>query len=87
MFGLIFWALLIALVIWLLYRDFKKRSERHLDSNGYYRDGYGELVHRRVAYKYVYDYPHKHKKRFGEYEIHHIDGNKTNNHPNNFHKC
>ena len=64
--GFVVIILILLFLLWSWY-DFKKRGEKHKDANGYYRDGYGNLVHRKVAYKYVYDYPGKHKKRFGEY--------------------
>ena len=78
----IIWVI-IAIIIWLIYRHYKKLTFREIDTRGYYRNGYGKLVHRDVAYKQVYDYPRKHTKRFGDYDIHHIDRNKLNNHPSN----
>lgn len=53
----------------------KKLNLIPVDSNGYERDGFGKLIHRKVAFKHLYSYP-KYPKRFGSYDIHHIDGNK-----------
>ncbi len=75
--------LILAFILWLICRHFVKKFSRHIDSRGYIRDGYDELIHRKVAYKHVYDYPNKHKKRFRYYDIHHIDRNKKNNEPEN----
>ena len=80
--SLITW-IIIAIVIWLIYRHIQKSTSRHIDSRGYERNGYGDLIHRKVAYNCLYDYPNTHNKRFGSYDIHHIDRNKLNNHPNN----
>lgn len=74
--------ILLAIVFWVWY-DLTKKAERHLDQRGYYRNGYGRLVHRIVAYNFLYDYPLVHPLRFGEYDVHHIDRNKLNNHPGN----
>ena len=74
--------IIIAIIIWLIYRHYKKKNTIHLDHRGYERDGYEELIHRKVAYKHLYEYP-KYPKRFGSYEIHHIDENKRNNSPDN----
>lgn len=57
-------------------------GERHMDNKGYMRDGYGVLVHRKVAFNYIYN-KHTYPLRFGAYDIHHIDRNKTNNNPSN----
>lgn len=73
----------ILIVIWLIYRYCKKTNSREVDFRGYERNGYdGRLISRKVAYKHIYSYP-KYPKRFSEYDIHHIDGNKRNNSPNN----
>ena len=79
---LLFWSLVILFIVWRIYSDLKKKSERHLDNNGYYRNGYGRLVHRDVAFRYLYDYPNHHL-RFREYDIHHKDRNKLNNNLDN----
>ena len=56
-----------------------------IDKKGYFRFKDSEnLVHRWVAYKYIYkpnkkEYPFK----FSEYQIHHINRNKLNNNVNN----
>jgi hypothetical protein len=75
--GLIY-IFILFLIAWLIYRHVQKLNERHEDSRGYYRNGYGELVHRRLAWKYIYSYP-KYSRQFRYYDIHHIDGNKKNN--------
>lgn len=72
----------IGLSIWFIYNHIKKLGELNEDTRGYYRNGYGRLVHRIVAYKYLYSYPF-HSLRFGEYDVHHKDGNKKNNLPSN----
>ena len=77
------WLGIIAFVIWRIYDYFKKITTIEVDSRGYLRNGYGRLVHRDIAFKQLYNYPGKHSLRFREYDIHHIDGNKTNNHPDN----
>ena len=81
--ALIIWFGIIALIIWLIYRHFKKLTTIHLDSRGYERDGYNKLIHRKIAYKYLYHYPDEHPLRFGEYVVHHKDRNKRNNSPEN----
>tara|TARA_Y100000310_G_scaffold341218_1_gene439679 strand:+ start:8041 stop:8415 length:375 start_codon:yes stop_codon:yes gene_type:complete len=55
------------------------------DANGYFRyKDTDRLVHRDVAYKYLFE-PNQSKMphRFSSYQVHHIDRNKTNNHPSN----
>lgn len=74
---------IIAIIILLIYRHYKKLTFREMDKRGYLRNGYGRLVHRDIAYKQLYNYPNKHNRRFREYDIHHIDRNKLNNHPSN----
>ena len=74
--------IIIALLMWWAYHNYKKRNERNLDARGYLRDGYGRLVHRRVAYKHLYN-RWKYPERFKSYDIHHKDGNKQNNSPDN----
>jgi len=60
-----------------------KYKETFIDDRGYERSVDTErLVHRDVAYDFIYD-PEKYKYRFGDYVIHHIDRNKLNNHPDN----
>lgn len=79
---ILFWGVIIFLLIWWIYYDYKKQNERTIDDRGYERDGYGRLVHRKVAYKHLYS-SWKYPERFGSYDIHHIDGNKRNNSPDN----
>ena len=50
----------------------------YVDDNGYERNGYGRLIHRKVAFENDYkkgSYP----KKFREYDVHHKDRNKKNN--------
>lgn len=75
--------IILAIILWLIYRHIKKSTSRYVDERGYERNGYGNLIHRKVAYRYLYDYPNTHTRRFGEYDIHHIDENKRNNSPDN----
>lgn len=70
-------------IIFLIIHHIKTLNTLIVDSRGYERDGYGTLIHRKVAYKYLYNYPNLHHLRFGEYDIHHIDRNKRNNSPEN----
>ena len=74
---------ILGIILWIVYNNYKKGKSRNLDHRGYERDGYGKLIHRKVAYNCLYDYPHTYNKRFGEYDIHHTDGNKLNNSPEN----
>jgi len=76
--GLIYLAIFL-FVVWRFLEHLKKLNERHIDLRGDYRNGYGKLIHRDIAYKEIYQYPLKHKLRFGDYDIHHIDKNKLNN--------
>lgn len=78
------WTILIilAIILWIIYRYYKKEVSKNLDHRGYERDGFGDLIHRKVAYTHLYDYP-KYPKRFRSYDVHHIDGNKRNNSPDN----
>ncbi|MBA7597938.1 hypothetical protein ES703_04946 [subsurface metagenome] len=76
------WLGIIAIIIWLIWRHYKKITIIHIDIRGYERDGYNRLIHRKVAYKYIYSYP-EYSERFGSYDIHHKDGNKRNNSPDN----
>ncbi len=78
--GFITWIVII-IILWLIWRHYKKITTIHTDSRGYERDGYGELIHRKVAYKYLYN--GNYTERFGSYDIHHIDRNKRNNSPDN----
>ena len=82
MWEVLFWLVVIAVIVWLVYDHNKKLNERNEDARGYYRNGYGRLVHRDTAFKCLYSYP-KYPLRFREYDIHHKDRNKKNNHPDN----
>ncbi len=74
--------IILAILLWVIYRYYKKDTSSNLDHRGYERDGFGGLIHRKVAYQYLYSYP-KYPKRFRSYDIHHIDGDKRNNSPDN----
>jgi hypothetical protein len=53
--------------------------DTYTDEHGYRRfSDSDKLVHRWVAYKYLYD-PAHYSDPFSYYQIHHIDGNKLNN--------
>lgn len=54
----------------------------YVDDNGYMRDGYGRLIHRKVAFEYNYKNGN-YSKKFWEYDVHHKDRNKKNNSPGN----
>ena len=61
------------------------RKQTYLDDEGYSRYKYSDkLVHRQNAYKYIY-LPNRseYSLSFGKYQVHHIDGNKRNNHSDN----
>ena len=79
--GWITW-IVIAIILWLIWRHYKKLNTISIDGRGYERDGYGKLIHRKVAYKYLYNYP-EYPERFGSYDVHHRDRNKRNNSPEN----
>ena len=54
----------------------------YTDEKGYKR--YSNLVHRRKAYKEIYQKdPHSYSKPFSQYVVHHKDGNKKNNNVDN----
>lgn len=56
--------------------------QRYKDNHGYIRETkeHSNAWHRKVAYYKIYlKNREKYPLPFGEYEIHHIDGNKTNN--------
>ena len=59
---------------------------KEIDKNGYERGEikHSDLIHRQVAYHKIY-LPNKedYSLRFSEYIVHHIDGNKLNNHSSN----
>lgn len=63
----------------------RKRNQTYIDENGYsrYQDS-DKLVHRQNAYKYIY-LPDKESfdLPFSRYVVHHVDGNKRNNHSDN----
>ena len=96
-FILIIIVLVIALFIFnkLFLRKFQNNSNKdaynihidriptnYIDNRGYERDGYGDLVHRNIAYEEIYKDGYmsgEYEKRFSDYDVHHIDGNKRNN--------
>jgi len=54
------------------------------DDNGYQRKGHSNLVHRQRAFHHIYlANRKKYPLPFEAYEIHHIDGDKTNNRMDN----
>ena len=56
----------------------------YLDHLGYYRfRNSGILVHRVIAHKEYLAHPEKYPLPFGAYTVHHKDGCRTNNRPNN----
>ena len=57
----------------------------YIDENGYKRfNDSDKLVHRWVAYKYIYkDNKNKYKYNFEDYIVYHIDKNKLNNNSSN----
>ena len=60
-------------------------EEFYIDERGYMRyKKDGKLIHRDIAFKEIYrknrnSFP----RRFSEYVVHHMDGNKLNNSPSN----
>jgi septal ring factor EnvC (AmiA/AmiB activator) len=60
-------------------------EDYYLDERGYKRyKKDGKLVHRDIAFLEVYRKSrHSFPKRFSEYDVHHMDGNKLNNLPSN----
>jgi len=58
----------------------------HVDRNGYERGSveHSDLIHRQIAYYALY-LPNRHlyPRRFREYQVHHVDGDKRNNSPGN----
>jgi len=80
--GIIVGIVIFLLILWAIIYDHKKQKERTIDERGYERDGYGRLVHRKVAWKHLYSYP-KYRGKFRNYDVHHKDGNKRNNNPDN----
>ena len=84
--GLIILGFIIGFIIVWIANFYKKHFVRYIDSRGYERNGWGDLIHRNIAYHYLYVEGYKMGKytlRFGEYDIHHKDRNKRNNHPDN----
>lgn len=69
------------------------KPKEFLDARGYTRrreflsfskDEDCGLLHRKMAYSHLYyGNRHKYPRRFREYEVHHKDRNKLNNHPSN----
>ena len=57
---------------------------RFIDENGYARKKHSSLIHRQNAYKYLYlKNREKYPLPFSAYVVHHIDGDKLNNHSRN----
>jgi len=62
-----------------------KKEDLYMDDRGYLRfKDSKKTIHRWIAYKYIYK-PNKQKYilPFRKYQIHHKDGNKTNNNVDN----
>ena len=68
----------------IISKDPEKAEEPkfYIDERGYERDEEGVLIHRKVAWQYLYDIS-EHTKNFREYDVHHKDMNKRNNHKDN----
>lgn len=69
-----------------LFNSYKRHLELantiNIDNRGYERNGLNELVHRNIAYEYIYKEGYmsgEFTERFRCYDVHHIDGNKRNN--------
>ena len=62
-----------------------KEKKTFIDKKDYFRFKDSEkLVHRWVAYKYIYkSNQQKYPLKFSEYQIHYINGNKLNNNISN----
>jgi hypothetical protein len=74
-------------ILWSAYDRHVKENENHvgygyIDSRGYERDVNGDLIHRKVAFRYHYN-SQEYSQRYREYDVHHKDGNKRNNSPGN----
>ena len=61
-------------------------GRRYFDKHGYERGDYhySDLIHRQIAYQKIY-LPNREKYplHFDQYQVHHIDGDKRNNHLSN----
>ena len=68
-----------------LFRKSGNKNKYYIDDKGYYRfKDSGKLVHRFIAFKYVYKpNSHKYDLKFSEYQIHHKNGNKLDNRSKN----
>ena len=56
----------------------------HLDTNGYWRDKFNQLIHRSIAYKKIYlESPEDYPLPFEKYVIHHINKDKQDNRVSN----
>ena len=63
-------------------KEKKEAPKFYIDERGYERDEEGVLIHRKVAWQYLYDVS-EFSKNFREYDVHHKDRNKRNNHKDN----
>ena len=76
------------IVIYIIYNcknsnTSQETSTEYIDSRGYLRNrSNNRLVHRDIAYRYIYNC-HEYKLKFSEYVVHHINGNKKDNRPEN----
>jgi len=77
----LFYFILFIIFIYLIIKLLSGTRELYIDENGYYRYVYNQkLVHRDVAYKYIYkNNKHKYPLRFRNYQVHHKNRNKLDN--------
>lgn len=75
-------AVLILLFIRNSWWESKNDAPHYIDHRGYERDGWGDLVHRAVAYHHHY-LGGNFELPFSMYDVHHKDRNKRNNNPDN----
>jgi len=67
-------------------RFHRPHRQTYKDKRGYDREypKHSNLVHRKIAYKYIYlKNRGKYPLPFSAYDVHHINGNKNNNHSSN----
>lgn len=84
--GFIIFGFIISFIILWIINFYKKHFVRYVDFRGYERNGLNRLIHRDLAYKYHYISGFRdglYTQRFREYDVHHIDKDKRNNHPDN----
>jgi len=74
--------IILVVIAWCYIYNRLNNRPHYVDHRGYERDSWGDLIHRSVAFSHHYD-SNKFDKPFSEYDIHHKDGNKRNNSPEN----